>query len=327
MSRLIDSPAPGLQAAAAPGPAALFRPRLKLRRTIGWFFAAICLLLSLSAVGILAALLAAIFMEGGHLVTGRFLTSLPSRFPQKAGIFTALVGTLWLIVLTALSAVPLGVGAAIYLEEYARKSRFTSFVQLNLTNLAGVPSIVYGILGLAVFVRWLQFDRSVLSGALTLTLLVLPVIIIASREAIAAVPRTLREAAFAVGATRWQMIWHHVLPASLPGILTGLILALSRAIGETAPLLLIGAASFVAFVPGGNLSEYPPGAGGLLEWLRTALFDKFTALPIQIYNWSKDPKEKFRDLAAAAILVLLAVLLTLNALAAGIRAWQTRVRR
>jgi phosphate transport system permease protein len=197
-------------------------------------------------------------------------------------------------------AIPIGVLAAIYLEEYAPKNRFTAFIEVNIANLAGVPSIVYGILGLAVFVRFMGLERSVLAGAMTMSLLVMPVIIIAAKEAIRAVPSSLRQAAFAVGATRWQVVRHHVLPSAIPGILTGVILALSRAIGETAPLIMIGALTYVAFVPEGPL-------------------DEFTALPIQIFNWTARPQETFHELAAGGIIVLLAILLLMNATAVYIR--------
>jgi len=234
------------------------------------------------------------------LLSLRFLTSFPSRLPQEAGIKSALVGTIWVIGLTVLFAFPLGLGAAIYLEEYAPQNWLTRLLQLNLANLAGVPSIVYGILGLALFVRALAFERSILSGALTLALLILPIIIITSQEAIRNVPPFIREASYALGATRWQTVFKTVLPSALPGILTGTILALSRAIGETAPLIMIGALAFVAFTPRG-------------------IYDSFTVLPIQIFNWTSRPQEEFRHLAAAAIIVLLIVLLALNALAIFLR--------
>jgi phosphate transport system permease protein len=201
---------------------------------------------------------------------------------------------------TAAIAVPLGVGSAVYLEEYARKNRFTRLLEVNLANLAGVPSIIYGILGLAVFVRFFHLERSLLAGSLTMSLLVLPVIIVASREAIRSVPAMFRHAAFALGASRWQTVRHHVLPAAVPGILTGIILSLSRAIGETAPLVVIGAFGYVAFVPEGPM-------------------DDFTVLPIQIFNWTSRPQKEFHELAAAGILVLLAALLLMNATAVLIR--------
>ena len=224
----------------------------------------------------------------------------PSRFPDRAGIRSAILGSLWLLTLVAAMSFPLGVGAAVYLEEYAPRNRLTNLLQTNIANLAGVPSIVYGLLGLAVFVRFLSLERSLLAGAATLSLLVLPLVIIAAREAIRAVPDSLREAAYALGATRWQAIRHHVLPAALPGILSGTILALSRAGGETAPLLIIGALTFIAFDP-------------------VSVMDPFTVLPIQIFNWTADPREEFHALAAGAIVVLLGVLLLMNAAAILIR--------
>jgi len=238
-----------------------------------------------------------------------FLSRPMSSDPALAGIRTALLGSLWLIAITLVFAFPVGVAAAIYLEEYARRSRLNRLIQTNIDNLAGVPSIIYGMLGLAIFVRALEpltsgaflgltdtNGRTILSGGLTMALLVLPLIIINAQEAIRAVPRSLREAAYGLGATKWQTVWGHVLPSALPGILTGTILAMSRAIGETAPLIVVGATTFIAADPSGP-------------------FSRFTALPIQIYNWTSRPQDEFRDLAAAAILVLLLTLLTLNAAA------------
>jgi phosphate transport system permease protein len=292
---------------------------------MGRLFQALCLLTGLLAVLVLAALLAHVLSQGWEFLSWRLLKSSPSQLdPEKSGVHAALWGTIWLMVLTGLIAVPTGVGAAIYLEEYARQGRFTRFIQLNIANLAGVPSIVYGILGLALFVRWLLGSRSLLAGALTMSLLVLPVIIIAGREALVAVPRTIREAAYAVGATRWQCVRHHVLPAALPGIMTGVILALSRAIGETAPLIMLGALTLVRFAPGEWAGEFSATPSGVWQWLTSALDSQFTALPIQIYNWASQPDDVFRQLAAAGIVVLLIVLLSMNGLAAGIRAWQQR---
>jgi phosphate transport system permease protein len=230
----------------------------------------------------------------------QFLTEFPSRFPERAGIKSALYGTVWLVSLTALFSVPIGVAGAIYLEEYAKPSRLNTIIEISIANLAGVPSVVYGILGLAVFVRWFALGPSIVAGALTMSLLILPIIIVASREALRSVPDSIRRGAFALGATQWQTVHHHVLPAALPGILTGTILALSRAVGETAPLILIGAAAFVAFVPAGPM-------------------DSFTALPIQIYGWVGRPQAEFHELAAAAIIVLLVVLLSMNATALIVR--------
>lgn len=286
--------------------AGFYRPRLAARRLKGRIFSSLCLLMTLSGLLVLAVLIMRIVDQGSAWLSTEFLTSYPSTiFPEKSGVLSALVGTLWVITITAVFSIPVGIAAAIYLQEYARKTRLTRLIEINIANLAGVPSVVYGMLGLALFVRLLQLDRSVLSGGLTLGLLVLPVIIIASREALLAVPDSIRQAAYGLGATRWQTVRSHVLPAALPGIMTGVILALSRAIGEAAPLLLIGATAFVAFVPE-NLN------------------DPFTVLPLQIYNWTDQPSEIFRELAAAAILVLLGILLPMNALAVAIRAWQQR---
>ena len=246
----------------------------------------------------------------------RFLTVPQSSDPLKAGVRTAALGSLWTIAITILVAFPLGVGAAIYLEEYATNNRLNRLIQTNINNLAGVPSIIYGMLGLAIFVRNLEAftsgtalglsdpatasGRTILSAGLTLTLLVLPLIIINGQEALRAVPASLRQASYGVGATKWQTVWHHVLPNAMPGILTGTILAISRAIGETAPLVVVGAATFITFDPNGPFSQ-------------------FTTLPIQIYQWTARPQAEFRNLAAAAILVLLALLLSLNAAAIVLR--------
>ena len=288
------------------GDEGMFAPNLRGRRRKGALFAAICLVMTLLGLGVLAVLLVSVADLGAHRLSWGFLTRYPSRLaPESSGIKSAIWGTTWVIGLTGLTAVPLGIAAAIHLQEYAPRNRITRFIELNIANLAGVPSIVYGILGLAMFTRMMHLGRSVLAGALTLALLVLPVIIIASREALAAVPDSFRYAAYALGATRWQTIWSHVLPPALPGIMTGVILALSRAIGEAAPLIMIGALTYIAFVPEG-------------------LRDDFTAMPIQIYNWVEEPEQVFRELAAAGILVLLGMLFPLNALAIGIRAWHQR---
>jgi phosphate transport system permease protein len=262
----------------------------------GVVFAAVCGLATLVGVVALAVLLVDVALDGLPWLDAQFLSSFASRIPERAGIKAALFGTIWIVSLTALFSFPLAVGAAIWLEEYAPRHWLTRIIQTNIANLAGVPSIVYGILGLALFVRALGFDRSILSGALTLTILILPVIILASQEAIKAVPDSIRQAAYALGATRWQVVRYQVLPMALPGILTGTILALSRAVGETAPLIMVGAVGFLAFTPSG-------------------VFDPFTVLPLQIFAWVSRPQADFRALAAAAILVLLAVLLTMNALA------------
>ena len=274
--------------------------RLKKRHQISAAFKLFCLSVTCLAVAILGILILEVTLLGLPWLNFDFLTRFPSRFPEKAGILAGLAGTLFLVTLTAAIAIPIGVLAAVYLEEYAKPGRVSTFITINIANLAGVPSIVYGIIGLAIFVRFFGLDRSVLAGAMTMSLLILPVIIIASREAIKAVPSSLRQVAFALGATRWQVTRDHVLPQAMPGILTGVILALSRAIGETAPLIMIGALTYIAFVPEGPM-------------------DEFTALPIQIYNWTSRPQEAFHELASAGIIVLLLVLLIMNATAVWIR--------
>ncbi len=249
---------------------------------------------------VLAILLIDVFTDGIPRLDWSFITSYPSRRPSQAGIWSPLIGTIWLLAITAAIAFPLGVGAGIFLEEYSGDNLFTKIIEINIANLAAVPSIIYGLLGLQIFVRWLEpitKGRSILTGALTLSLLVLPIIIIATREALRTVPDSLRQAGFALGATRWQVIREHVFPLALPGILTGTILALSRAIGETAPLITIGALTYIAFLP--ELS---------LEGLQSP----FTALPIQIFNWVSRPQAEFHVNAAAGIIVLMAVLLLMN---------------
>ena len=273
-----------------------FQPRLSARRRNGRIFQALCLVSIAVSILTLITLLVDITVDGMAWLSLDFLTSFPSRIAGRAGIKPAILGSVWIMVLVAALSFPFGVGAAIYLEEYAPRGRITSLIQTNIANLAGVPSIVYGILGLAIFVRFFGFGRSILAGAATLSLLVLPVVIIAAQEAIRAVPSSLREAAYGVGATRWQVVRHHVLPVAMPGILTGMILSLSRAIGETAPLILVGALAFVAFEP-------------------TSPMDLFTVLPIQIFNWTARPQAEFHGLAAAAIMVLLVLLILMNATA------------
>ena len=274
--------------------------RRRIRAVTGPFMHGVFLAATLVGIVTLIVLLVDIWRDGSHALSWDFIRGFPSRFAAKAGIWPALVGSIWLLGITALVAFPLGLATAIWLEEYAPRGRWRDIIQTNIANLAGVPSIVYGILGLAVFVRAFALGRSVLAGALTLALLILPVIIIASQEAIRAVPNSYRLGAYALGATRWQATRHHVLPAAMPGILTGTILALSRAIGETAPLIMIGALAFVPFVP-------------------TGVMDSFTVLPIQIFNWVSRPQAAFHDLAAGAIVVLLVVLLGMNAIAIMLR--------
>ena len=258
------------------------------------------LLATLFGLAALGALVYDVLHDGVGRLSWQFLTSYPSRRAEEAGIFAALVGSFYVILLTAAIAVPLGVAAAVHLEEYAARGRVSRLIEINIANLAGVPSIIYGLLGLGLFVRWLDMGRSVLAGASTLALLVLPVIILATREALRAVPPSLREGSYALGATKWQTIWHQVLPAAFPSILTGLILALSRAIGETAPLITIGALTYVPFAP-------------------NSIWSPFTVLPIQIFNWVSRPQAAFAENAAAGILVLLLLLLVMNATAIALR--------
>ena len=274
--------------------------RDRRRRWYGAAFAFLCGAATMVGVVTLAVLLTDVVLDGAPRLSVDFLSSFASRFPERAGIKAALAGSVWILGLTALIAFPVSVAAAIYLEEYAPNNRWTRLIQLNVANLAGVPSIVYGMLGLALFVRALGLDRSIISGAMTLSILILPVIIIASREAIRAVPDSIRQAAYGLGATRWQVVRTQVLPMAMPGILTGTILALSRAVGETAPLIMVGAVGFIAFTP-------------------TSLSDPFTVLPLQIYNWISRPQAEFREIAAAGILVLLMLLMTMNAAAIFLR--------
>ena len=277
---------------------------INARRKIRGFIEKISYIIFLLSVCVgiagLILLLFEVFTNGIPWVSWQFITDYPSRHPEEAGLFSALMGTMWLMGMTAIFTVPVGVGAAIYLEEYAPKNWITRVIEINVANLAGVPSIVYGLLGLALFVYWMHMGRSILAGALTLSLLVLPIVILASREAIRAVPNAYREAAYAMGADQWQVIKGVVLPSAVPGILTGTILAMSRAIGEAAPVIAISALVYMTFIP-----AHP--------------MERFTVLPIQIFNWVARPQEDFRGLAAAGIIVLLVILLTMNAIAVFVR--------
>ena len=275
-------------------------PRRKLRKTLGAFFYTIFLLSVCVGIIGLAILLFDVLTKGIPWLSWHFITDYPSRHPEEAGLFSALMGTVWLMGMTALFTVPVGVGAAIYLEEYAPRNFFTRFIEINVANLAGVPSIVYGLLGLALFVYLMNLGRSVLAGSLTLSLLVLPIVILASRESIRAVPDSYRQAAYAMGADQWQVIKGVVLPSAVPGILTGTILAMSRAIGEAAPVIAISALVYLTFIPGHPM-------------------ERFTVLPIQIFNWVSRPQDEFRGLAAAGIIVLLVILLSMNAIAVFLR--------
>jgi len=273
----------------------------RLVRTFGdRLLASFGLLVTLLALVALGALIYDVARDGLGRLSWQFLTSYPSRRPEDAGILAALAGSLFVISLTAAIAIPLGVSAAIYLEEYGARGRLSRLIEVNISNLAGVPSIIYGLLGLGLFVRIMGMGRSVLAGSATLALLALPVIILSTREALRAVPKSLREGSYALGATKWQTVWHQVLPAAMPGVFTGIILALSRAIGETAPLITIGALTYVPFVP-------------------TDIWSPFTVLPIQIFNWVSRPQAAFAENAAAGIVVLLGFLLVVNALAIVLR--------
>jgi len=279
---------------------------LTKRRVKNALFSLLAFAAILISMVTLAGLLIDLVGRGGSSLDTQFLTSSPSRIPAKAGILPALVGTLWVTLLVALITFPIGIAAAIYLEEYAGRGRIARLLKINISNLAGVPSIVYGIFGLAIFVRGLDLGRTVFAASLTLSLLILPVVIISSAEALKAVPPSQREAAYALGATRWQVIRRALLPAAAPGILTGIVLAVGRAVGETAPLILIGAVTFVTFVPTNPFE------------------DKYTVLPIQIFNWANRPQEAFLEISAAAILVLIALMLLLNGAAIYLRARLSR---
>ncbi len=263
-------------------------------------FQGLTLSANLAALFFLGALLVDVFSRGMTYLSWDFLNGFPSRNPATSGVLSAIAGTIIMMFVTAAIAVPTGIGAAVYLEEYAKNTRWVRLIKLNIMNLAGVPSIVYGILGLTIFVRGMGLGRSLLAGSLTMALVILPMITITAQEALRAVPQSLRLAGFGIGMTRWQVIRHNVLPSSVPGMMTGVILALSRAIGESAPLLMMGALQFVAFLP-------------------ASLMDSFTVLPIQIFNWASRPQKGFHDVAASGIIVLMVILLGMNAAAIIIR--------
>ncbi|MDQ0430044.1 phosphate transport system permease protein [Planomicrobium stackebrandtii] len=274
--------------------------RMNGRLIANAIFKYIFLAATLLALLALVILLFRIVSQGAGNLSIDFLTNFASRFPDQAGIKAALIGSLWLMMVVAPTSIILGVGSAIYLEEYAKQNRITSFIRMNISNLAGVPSVVFGLLGLTIFVRAMALGNSILAAGFTMSLLILPVIIVASQEAIRAVPGELRDASYGMGATKWQTILKIILPAAIPGILTGSILALSRAIGETAPLIVIGVPVIIQFLPAG-------------------VMDTFTALPMQIYDWSSRPQQEFQAVAAAGIIVLMAVLLFMNSIAVIIR--------
>jgi len=280
----------------------------KRNRLIDKAFKVIGIGATLIGLMILAYFLIDIIIDGLARIDWQFMTSLPSRFANKAGILPAWAGSAWILGLTALFAIPLGIAAGIYFEEYAKKNRLNNILEINIANLAGVPSIIYGILGLELFGRLMGLGGSLLAGAFTLTLLILPIIIVSTREAIKAVPQTLREASYGLGATKWQTISWQILPAASGGILTGTILSLSRAVGETAPLIVIGALAYVPFVP-------------------STPMDEFTVLPIQIFNWTSRPQAAFLVNAAAAIIVLMVITFVMNGIAIYFRnRWQKRLK-
>ena len=289
------------------------RGGLAFRKQLDKIFVAAGLTILFGCLGILTILIFDLLRDGAPRFGWDFLTSFPSRKAEHAGILSAAVGTSLIMLLTALVALPIGVAAAIYLEEYAPKNWLTAIIEINVTNLAGVPSIVYGLLALGLFVYGLGFGQSILSAGLTLGLLILPVVIVSTREAIRSVPVAMREAAYALGATRWQTVHDHVLPYSTGGILTGIILGLSRAIGETAPIITIGALTFIAFLPPAPITNEPPFIS--FEWLMAP----FTVMPIQMFNWLSRPQAAFLNNAAAAGLILVLMTVSMNALAIWLR--------
>lgn len=291
----------------------LIRIGLSRRKMLDQVFVVVGLVLMLACLGILAVLFLDLVIDGSARFGWDFFTNFPSRRAERAGILGAWVGTSLIMLVTALCAVPVGVAAAIYLEEYAPKNWFTAIIEINVTNLAGVPSIVYGLLALGLFVYQFGLGQSIAAAGLTLALLILPIVIVATRESIRAVPKSIREAAYGLGATRWEVTKDHVLPYSTGGILTGMILGLSRAIGETAPIITIGALSFIAFLPSSPItSEFPFIS---FQWLN----DPFTAMPIQMFNWVSRPDQAFQANAAAAGAILLGMTLIMNAVAIWIR--------
>jgi len=276
-------------------------------------FVIIGLLASFIGLALLFTLLLDLFIDGYARINYKFLTSFPSRFPEEAGILSSWVGTTLVMVVTALTAIPLGIGAGIYLEEYARKNWFTDIIEINIANLAGVPSIIYGLLALGLFVYFFRFGESILTGGLALALLILPIVIMATRESIRAIPNSIREASYALGATKWQTVRWHILPYSTGGILTGIIIGLSRAIGETAPVITVGALTFIAFLPTSPItSEFPFLS---FKWL----LDPFTVMPIQLFNWVSRPQKGFHMNAAATGIILMIMTLLMNGLAIYIR--------
>ncbi len=277
------------------------------------FFSIIGLLALMVGVLTFAALFAGMAIDGAARLSPDFFTNFPSRRPEQAGILSAWVGTTLVMIVTAAAAIPVGVGGAIYLEEYAPRNWITDIIEINVTNLAGVPSIIYGLLALGLFVYQFGLGQSILSAGLTLALLILPIVIVATREAIRSIPQVIREGAMALGATKWQATADHILPYSIPGILTGVIIGMARAIGETAPIITIGALTFIAFLPPAPFTGDPPA--GPFEWIMSP----FTVMPIQMFNWTSRPEAAFHQNAAAAGLVLVVMTVSMNALAIFIR--------
>lgn len=287
--------------------------RAMIRKHKRWdmIFGMVGLTMMMVCILALAALFSEMVIDGFPRLTVEFFTNFPSRRAGQAGILSPWVGSLLVMIVTALFAIPVGVAGAIYLEEYAGKHWFTDVIEINITNLAGVPSIVYGLLALGLFVYAFGFGQSILSAGLTLALLILPIVIVATREALRSIPQTVREGAYALGATKWQVCHDHLIPYGMPGILTGVIIGLSRAIGETAPIITIGALTFIAFLPPVPLQE----GAGMFDWL----FSPFTVMPIQIFNWTSRPDPAFHANAAAASLVLVVLTLSMNSLAIWLR--------
>jgi phosphate transport system permease protein len=290
-----------------------FKRIIRKRKRQDFLFNIIGILCTLIGILTLSALLVDLIMDGAGRLNWTFLASFPSRFAARAGILSSWVGTLLIMVVTAFAAVPLGVSAGIYLEEYARKNWLTNLIEINIANLAGVPSIIYGLMALGLLVYQFRLGQSILTGGLTLAFLILPIVIVATREALRTIPQGIREAAYALGSTKWQVVRHHLLPYSLGGTMTGIIIALSRAIGETAPLITIGALTFIAFLPPPPIKSQPPFVS--FDWL----WSPFSVLPIQMFNWVSRPDQDFVVNAAAAGLILIVVTLLLNTLAILIR--------
>ena len=286
---------------------------IRKRKRQDFFFKIIGIVCTLVGIVTLGALLLDLIVDGVGRLNWTFLTAFPSRFAGRAGILSAWVGTLLVMIVTAFAAVPLGVSAGVYLEEYARKNWLTNLIEINIANLAGVPSIIYGLMALGLLVYQFRLGQSILTGGLTLAFLILPIVIVATREALRTIPQGIREAAYALGSTKWQVVRHHLVPYSMGGTMTGIIIALSRAIGETAPLITIGALTFIAFLPPPPVSGQPPFVSA--DWI----WSPFAVLPIQMFNWVSRPDQAFVTNAAAAGIVLIVVTLLLNAIAIMIR--------